>query len=129
MMDEKEKKSDNGKPAQASKASPEATSEAASGSSRYVKVEIGKNDSQETEIMHPHEASFLMFAFSTKTEKFPVDIKICHHVCRKNFLLLKIDSVQNAELAIQKMNGQPYFYCENHFKSLHTVKVTFTEKF
>ena len=129
LMKEKEKKSDNGKPTQASEASPEAASKAASGSSRYVKVEIVKNDSQEPDIMHPHEASFLMFAFSTKTEKFPVDIKICHHVCKKKFLLLKIDSVQNAELAMQKMNGQPYFYCENHRESLHTLEVTFTGKF
>ena len=129
LMEEKEKKSDNGKPAQASEASPEATSEAASVSSRYVKVKIVRNDSQESEIIPPHEALFLMFAFSAKTEKYPVDIKICHHVCKRDFLLLKLDSVQNAEVAFQKMNGQDYFYCENHFKSLHTLEVTFTEKF
>ena len=82
------------------------------------------------ERMHWHEASFLMFAFSTETEKFPVNIKICHHVCKRDFLLLKLDSVQNAELAIKKMNGQKYFYRDNHFnENLHTVKVTFTEKF
>ena len=124
-----EKKSENGKPAQASEASPEAASEAASGSSRYVKVKIVSNDSQVPEIMPPHEASFLMFAFSTKTGKFPVDIKISHHVCKRDFLLLKLDSVQNAEFAIQKMNGQEYFYGENHFESLHTLEVTFTGKF
>lgn len=129
LMKEKEKKSDNGKPTQASEASPEATSEAASVSSRYVKVKIVRNHSQESEIIPPHEALFLMFAFSAKTEKYPVDIKICHHVCKRDFLLLKLDSVQNAEVAVQKMNGQDYFYCENHFKSLHTLEVTFTGKF
>jgi hypothetical protein len=129
LMDKKEKKSDNRKPAQASEASPEATSEAASVSSRYVKVKIVRNGSQESEIIHTHDASFLMFAFSAKTEKFPVDIKISHHVCKSDFLLLKLDSVQNAEIAVQKMNGQDYFYCENHFKSLHTLEVNFTGKF
>jgi hypothetical protein len=129
LMNKKEKKSDNGKPAQASEASPEATSEAASVSSRYVKVKIVRNGSQESEIIPTHEASFLMFAFSAKTEKFPVDIKISHHVCKSDFLLLKLDSVQNAEIAVQKMNGQDYFYCENHFKSLHTLEVNFTGKF
>jgi len=129
LMQKKEKKSENGKPAQASEASPEAASEVASGSSRYVKVKIVRNDSQKPEIIPPHEASFLMFAFSTKTATFPVDIKICHHICKRDFLLLKIDSVQNAEVAMQKMNGQKYFYGENHFESLHTLEVTFTEKF
>ena len=129
LMEKKEKKSDNGNPAQASEASPEAASEAASGSSRYVKVKIVSNDSQVPEIMPPHEASFLMFAFSTKTGKFPGDIKISHHVCKRDFLLLKLDSVQNAEFAIQKMNGQEYFYGLNHHKSLHTLEVTFTGKF
>lgn len=129
LMNKKEKKSDNEKPAQASEASLEAASEAASESSRYVKVKIVRNDSQESEIIHPHEALFLMFAFSAKTEKYPVDIKICHHICKRDFLLLKLDSVQNAEVAVQKMNGQKYYYCENHFESLHTLEVTFTEKF
>ena len=125
LMDKKEKKSDNGKPVQASEASPEA----ASVSSRYVKVIIVSNDSQEPEIIPPHEASFLMFAFSAKTDKFPVNIKICHHILKRDFLLLKLDSVQNAEVAVQKMNGQDYFYGENHFKSLHTLQATFTGKF
>jgi hypothetical protein len=136
---QEQKESRKGKPAPeatseaASEAAPEAASEAASevasGSSRYVKVKIVRNDSQKPEIIPPHEASFLMFAFSTKTDTFPVDIKICHQICKRDFLLLKIDSVQNAEVAMQKMNGQKYFYGENHFKSLHTLEVTFTEKF
>jgi len=129
LMDKKEKKSENGKPAQASEASSEATTEAVSASSRYVKVKIVRKDSQKSEIIPPHELSFLMFAFSAKTEKFPVDIKICHHICKRDFLLLKLDSVQNAEVAVQKMNGQEYMYCDNHFKSLHTLEVTFTGKF
>lgn len=131
LMEKKEKKSENGKPAQASEASPEAASEAApaSESTRFLKVEIITNGSNMPELMHLHEASFLMFAISAKTDKFPDNIKICHQDCKQNCLFLKIDSVQNAELAMQKMNGKEYFYCENHFKSLHTVKVTFTKKF
>lgn len=92
-------------------------------------VKIVRNDSQKPEILHPHEASFLMFAFSSKTDKYPGDIKISHHVCKRDFLLLKLDSVQNAEVAIQKMHGQDYYFGENHFESMHTLEVTFTEKF
>jgi hypothetical protein len=125
LMD-KQKESDNRKPA------PEAApaSEAASESTRFLKVEIINNGSNMSEGMYCHEASFLMFVISAKTDMFPDKIKICHQDCKPNCLLLKIDSVQNAQLAMQKMNGQPYFYCENHFdESLHTVKVTFTKKF
>jgi hypothetical protein len=131
LIEEKEKKSDNGKPAPEAAPASEAASEGApaSESTRFLKVEIITNGSNMPELMHLHEASFLMFAISAKTDKFPDNIKICHQDCKQNCLFLKIDSVQNAELAMQKMNGKEYFYCENHFKSLHTVKVTFTKKF
>jgi hypothetical protein len=105
------------------------TSKAESGSSRYVKVKIVRNGSQDYEIISPHEVSFLMFAFSSKNDKYKWDIKISHHVCKRDFLLLKLDSVQNAEVAIQKMHGQDYYFGENHFESMHTLEVTFTGKF
>jgi len=124
---EKQKESDNRKPAP--EAAPASEGAPASESTRFLRVEIINNGSNISERMHLHEASFLKFAISTKTDKFPDNIKICHQDCKQNCLLLKIDSVQNAELAMQKMNGQEYFYCENHRESLHTVKVTFTTKF
>jgi len=116
-------------PEAASKAAPDAAPDAASGGSRYVMVKIVRKDSRKPEIIPPHEASFLMFALSSKTKEYLVDIKICHHLCKRDCLFLKLDSVQNAEVAIQKMNGQDYYFGENHFESCHTLEVTFTEKF
>jgi len=132
LMEEKQKESDNRKPAPEAAPASEAASEGApaSESTRFLRVEIINNGSNISELMHLHEASFLKFAISTKTDKFPDNIKICHQDCKQNCLLLKIDSVQNAELAMQKMNAQPYFYCDNHFnENMHTVKVTFIGKF
>jgi hypothetical protein len=36
------------------------------------------------------------------------DLKICHHVCKRDFLWLKFESEEKAQLAINKMHGQEF---------------------
>ena len=91
-----------------------------------------------------HDISFFLYVFGTcPTSETPeevseqqrrdplylprkFDLKICHHVCKRDFLWLKFESEEKAQLAINKMNGQE-FIRDEYDSSKYRVVVEFTD--
>lgn len=110
---------------------------------RCVLVRVQSDAGVNMEI-RPHEVPFLLWVFGTyPTSETPeevslkrvdtptympyqADLKICHHVSRRDFLWLKFESEEKAQFAINKMNGQE-FIRDEHDKSTYRVVVEFTD--
>ena len=110
---------------------------------RCVLVKV-QSDAGENMPILPHDVLFLLWVFGTcRTSETPeevslkrvdnqtympyqADLKICHHVCKRDFLWLKFESEEKAQLAINKMHGQE-FICDEYDKSTYRVVVKFTD--
>jgi hypothetical protein len=110
---------------------------------RCVLVKV-QSDAGENMPIRPHDVPFLLWVFGTcHTSETPeevslkrvdnptympyqADLQICHHVCKRDFLWLKFESEEKAQLSINKMNEQE-FIRDEHDKSTYIVVVEFTD--
>jgi hypothetical protein len=92
---------------------------------RCVIVKV-QSDSGDFVSIRPHDIPFFLYVFGTcptsetqeevseRQRREPLylprkfDLKICHHVCKRDFLWLKFESEEKAQLAINKMHGQEF---------------------
>lgn len=94
---------------------------------RGVLVKV-QSDAGENMPIRPHDVPFLLCVFGTCTTSETaeeVSLKICHHVCEADFLWLKFESEEKAQLAINKMHGQE-FIRDKYDESTYTVVVEST---
>ena len=110
---------------------------------RCVLVKVQSNSGNFVEIRF-HDIQFLLYMIGTcPTSQTPEevsecqcseplylprkkDLKICHHVCTGDFLWLKFESEEKAQLAINKMHGQE-FIRDEYDESTYTVVVEPTD--
>lgn len=110
---------------------------------RYVLVKVQSDSGSFVDIRF-HDISFFLYVFGTcPTSETPeevseqqrrdplylprkFDLKICHHVCKRDFLWLKFESEEKAQLAINKMNGQE-FIRDEYDESTYRVVVEPTD--
>jgi len=110
---------------------------------RCVLVKV-QSDSGDFVGIRPHDIPFFLYVFGTcPTSETPeevserqrreplylpikFDLKICHHVCKIDFMWLKFESEEKAQLAINKMHGQE-FIRDEYNSSNYRVVVEFTD--
>ena len=95
---------------------------------RYVLVKV-QSDTGDNMPIRPHDVPFLLWVFGTcptSETAEEVSLKSCHHVCKRDFLWLKFESEEKAQLAIKKMHGQE-FIRDEYDESTYTVVVESTD--